>query len=220
MAAKSDKATVVLKAVDRVLPGFEEHNDCHRWTEPFFFVQAADTQLGMIVNYGDGTINDQYPDISWDREMELCQLSVQKVNSMDPQPAFFVVCGDMLDAFPDQWPEIRQRQENDFMEVFKDLKVPLVCVCGNHDVGNRPTRDTIAKYRQSFGSDYFSFWKNGVHFIVLNSQLYEDSSRVPTLAEEQEAWLNRELAKPAAHKVVFQHIPWFVQQPQEGQVLL
>ena len=64
-----------------------------------------------------------------------------------------------------------------------------VCVCGNHDVGNRPTKDTIANYQNSFGDDYFSFWHQGVHFIVLNSQLYEDCSLTKDLAKAQDDWL-------------------------------
>ena len=55
-ASCGKKKRVVLKAVDRLLPGFEETSKSTTWTTPFFFVQAADTQLGMIVNYGDGTI--------------------------------------------------------------------------------------------------------------------------------------------------------------------
>jgi len=207
--------SAVVKAVDRTLPGFEESDKCAKWKEPFFFVQAADTQLGMIVNYGDGSIGDQYPNISWEREMELCQMAVEKVNAMDPQPAFFIVCGDLVDAMPDKWPDIRKEQEADFMKVFVGLKVPLVCVCGNHDVGNRPTIQTISDYQTSFGDDYFSFWHFGVHFIILNSQFYEDCSLTKELAEAQDLWLEKELAKTAKHKVIFQHIPWFVRRPDE-----
>jgi len=139
----------VLKAEDRTLPGFHETDSSGKWQQPFFFVQAADTQLGMIVNYGDGTISDQYPNVTWEREMELCQLAVHKVNSMDPKPAFFIVCGDLVDAMPEKWPEIRKEQEADFMKVFSQMQVPLVCVCGNHDVGNKPTKQTIADYQSS-----------------------------------------------------------------------
>ena len=52
----SSKPAVVLKGQDRILPGFEESKSSMTWASPFFFVQAADTQLGMIVNWGDGTI--------------------------------------------------------------------------------------------------------------------------------------------------------------------
>lgn len=47
---------IVLRSQNRTLPGFEEKLATTTWTSPFFFVQAADTQLGMIVNFGDGTI--------------------------------------------------------------------------------------------------------------------------------------------------------------------
>ena len=50
------KKIVVRKGQDKILPGFEETRTSTSWKSPFFFVQAADTQLGMIVNYGDGTI--------------------------------------------------------------------------------------------------------------------------------------------------------------------
>jgi len=216
LASASAATSTVLKAENRTLPGFEE--DRGGWKEPFFFVQAADTQLGMIVNYGDGSIAEQYPNVTWEREMELCRLTVEKVNRMSPPPAFFIVCGDLVDAMPDKWPEIRKEQEKDFMEVFKELSVPLVCVCGNHDVGNKPTKDTIANYKSSFGDDYFSFWHGGVHFMVLNSQFYEDCSLTQDLADEQDKWLDDQLTKPAAHKVIFQHIPWFVERPEEDKI--
>merc|ERR1711973_644051 len=143
---------------------------------------------------------------------------VDKVNKMEPQPAFFVLGGDMLDAFPEQWPEIRKKQEQDFMEVFKDLRVPFVCFPGNHDLGQKPTEATIASYKKSFGDDYFSFWHGGVHFIVLNSQYYENCSMTQTMANEQDQWLDVELAKPAVHKIIFQHIPWFIHDPMEEKV--
>ncbi len=77
---------VVCKAIDRQLPGFEESGSSAKWRAPFYFIQAADTQLGLIANYGDGTIGDQYPNITWDREVELCKLSVKKINAMRPKP--------------------------------------------------------------------------------------------------------------------------------------
>ena len=41
-------------------------------------------------------------------------------------------------------------QEADFMKCYSrlDPSIPLVCVCGNHDIGNRPTVETIEGYRQ------------------------------------------------------------------------
>ena len=41
---------------------------------------------------------------------------------------------------------------------------------------------------------------------------------VPELAKAHDSWLEVELAKGAAHKVVFQHIPWFVAEPNEEKI--
>ena len=109
----------------------------------------------------------------------------------------------------------------DFLKVYSrlDPSIPLICVCGNHDVGNRPTKETIASYRSSFGDDYFSFWHGGVHFLVLNSQFYEDASLVPDLARAHDLWLDEQLAESkrlgATHLVLFHHIPWFLKDADE-----
>lgn len=118
---------------------------------------------------------------------------------------------------PDLWPDIRKAQEKDFLNIYSELdpEIPLVCVCGNHDVGNRPSKDTIANYQNTFGDDYFSFWHQGVHFIVLNSQLYENCSLTKDLAKAQDDWLDYQLTKNAKHKLMFQHIPWFLKSPDE-----
>jgi len=214
---KTEKRPVVTKGEEHQLVGFEESKYSKTWQSPFFFIQAADTQLGMIGTWGDGTIAQQYPNVTWEEEIILCRQSVKVINAMRPRPAFFIICGDLVDAFPDKWPDKRREQEKDFFEIYNELdpEIPLVCVCGNHDVGNRPTKDTIENYKSTFGDDYFSFWFGGVHFIVLNSQLYEDYSLVEDHAVAQDKWLDEELEKSAKHKVIFQHIPWFLKTPDE-----
>lgn len=59
-----------------------------------------------------------------------------------------------------------------------DPSIPLLCVCGNHDVGNAPTAVTVQRYVSEFGDDYFGFWVGGVRGIVINSNLYYDPSKV------------------------------------------
>ena len=83
--------------------------------------------------------------------------------------------------------------------------------------GNRPTKETIHRYTSIWGDDYFSFWHNKVLFIVLNSQFYEDCSLTEDLASLQDSWLEDRLkdAKNAKYTFIFQHIPWFLQTPEE-----
>ena len=115
----------------------------------------------------------------------------------------------------------RKDQEQDLKNVLKntDQDIPLVFVSGNHDIGNTPTRETIDNYCKNWGDDYFSFWVGGVFFIVLNSQLYFDSSKCPELKQAQDVWLNEQLAVAEKHKckhmIVFQHIPLFLRKPDE-----
>jgi hypothetical protein len=55
--------------------------------------------------------------------------------------------------------DLHNLQKHQFKLIFSRLKddIPLVCLCGNHDVGERPTPDTLAGWRNSFGKDYFKF---------------------------------------------------------------
>jgi hypothetical protein len=67
----------------------------------------------------------------------------------------------MIDAFPGR--RNYEAQFEDFKAVFQGLdpEIPLICVCGNHDVGDQPTVESIAKYRNKYGDDFFSFWVGG-----------------------------------------------------------
>lgn len=186
-----------------------------KWQGAFTFIQAADTQLGLQERY-----LEKKPNPGWSKEIAWTRQMVEDINKMEPRPRFLVVCGDLVDAYPDASQEKdRKLQETDLKKELKALQVPLVCVCGNHDVGDTPTPETVAKYRSSFGDDYFSFWCGGVYFLVVNSQYWEDASGAKDLADVHEAWLNTELeavkARKPRHVVVFQHIPPFINTPDE-----
>ena len=203
-------------------------NCTEAWAGEFIFIQAADCQLGMewTVQRSEGFTStswkDHYQDSTWEYEIKWCEKFVDSVNSMETKPVFAIMCGDLLDAFPEKWPEVRDKQYADFQKIFKDLDVPLVCVCGNHDVGNSPTQQTVQKYRSDFGDDWFTFVCNGVFCIVINSQYYEDPKFVPEIAAEQDSWLDEQLkiAKSGKykHSLVFQHIPLYVDTPDEPKI--
>ena len=134
-----------------------------------------------------------------------------------------------MDAYPEPSPhfphpdllEIRKKQIKDLKEVLSELdsSIKLVCVCGNHDVGDIPTVESIEIYKKDFGEDYFSFWHSGCKFIALNSQIYFNSSKIPELRLDQDKWLEDELevsvAENPKHLVLFQHIPLFIENSDE-----
>lgn len=183
------------------------------WTGPFFFIQAADTQLGLIERY-----LEKREDPKWDQEVVLLKKAIACANRMQPKPKFFIVCGDLVDAFIEL--DKRDGQIKDFKEAFKDLdnQIPLVCVCGNHDVGDIPTPESVAFYRSTYGADYFTFVVSNVLMVVLNSQYYENRSLVEEIAKQQDEWLDDVLDKSQdkyKHIILFQHIPWFLNEPEE-----
>lgn len=203
------------KAVNQKYPGFTYEAE-GKWRGPFCFVHAADTQFGLIDSWNGVPLAEQ----KWEKEIVLTRKAIVAANKLSPKPRFFVVCGDLVNAFP--WEEYNDSQAEDFKKVFKELdpSIPLICVCGNHDIGDSPTQQSLQKYRSNFGDDFYSFWVGGVFFIVLNSQFYKDSSQVIDQKQEQDRWLDEQLefAKScdAHHIVMFQHIPWFFGNPDEN----
>ena len=68
-----------------------------------------------------------------------------------------------------------------------------------------------------------AIWCGGVLCLVVNSQLWVDSLLVPDQAVQQDAWLEdrlRELNETRdgpnpPRALVFQHVPWFLSDPDE-----
>ena len=190
------------------LPDDNDDDTVNKWSGAFYFVQAADTQFGLIDSY----IKRVEP-ISWDEEIALSESLVAKCNRVIPKPKFLVVCGDLIDAMPST--DLRPAQLNDWKRVYSklDKSIPLVCVCGNHDIGNEPTMDSIESYKREFKSeDYYYFVTAGVLFIVLNSQFYEHRANVESYARQQDRWFEEvlEKCKHYKHSILFEHIPWFL----------
>jgi 3',5'-cyclic AMP phosphodiesterase CpdA len=193
------------RAADGEFDGLDRTSD-REWREPFFFIQLADTQYGLFTrNQG------------FDKEVELVRQAVEHINRLEPR--FVIVCGDLVNANPGT-PRY-ESQVAAFKEGFSRVAptIPLVCVCGNHDVLDRPTPDSIAAYRENFGDDTFGFWAGGVRGLVLNSSLIKDPSAAPDALARQEQWLRAQLEDAAAggarHILVFQHHPLFLVSPDE-----
>ncbi|XP_047390214.1 serine/threonine-protein phosphatase CPPED1 isoform X2 [Sciurus carolinensis] len=187
------------------------------WKGPFYFIQGADPQFGLMKAWSTGDYNSSGDE--WEQEIRLTEHAVQAINKLNPKPKFFVLCGDLIHAMPGTpW---RKEQTKDLQRVLGavDREIPLVFVSGNHDVGNVPTAETIEEFCQTWGDDYFSFWVGGVLFLVLNSQLLYDASRCPTLKQAQDLWLDQQLSlagqRRCQHAIVFQHIPLFLQSIDE-----
>ena len=193
------------------------------YTKPWFFIVLADTQFGML-NGGDDDVAEE--------ELAMARLAVEHVNRL--KPAFVIVCGDLINEFPS--PELTSaaraaRQTAHFKRTMDaiDATIPLVCCCGNHDVGNLPNRASIDLYRSRFGDDYFEYFINGSRCLVLNSSLLSakeasregDKKEALSLAAKQDTWIDERLRAQRDALVdssmywepplfIFTHIPPFL----------
>jgi 3',5'-cyclic AMP phosphodiesterase CpdA len=186
----------------------------------YSFVVCADTQLGMT-----------NANTEWETELAYARLAVQQINQLPERPAFCCCCGDLADMestfyvqkgfTKEECDTIQEQQNLDFQRVFSKLHpdIAMVCLCGNHDVGNIPTKSSIDRYTNDFGDDYLGFWVHRTYHIVLNTALFSNPTAAMELYENQLAWLEERLRyakdKKATNIFVFGHHPWFLYTEDE-----
>ncbi|HEX4998338.1 MAG TPA: metallophosphoesterase [Terriglobia bacterium] len=169
----------------------------------FFFVQLADPQFGAFTS-----------DKDFAQETANYEFAVANINRL--RPKFVVICGDLINKVGDP------AQSAEYFRITRkiDPGIPVYAVAGNHDVGNDPTPETLAYYREHFGKDYYSFREGNLYGIVLDSSVISSPAKVQVDADRQEAWLEEELerakASGARHIVVFQHHSWFLEKADEA----
>jgi serine/threonine-protein phosphatase CPPED1 len=177
-----------------VIPGFAQ--------DPFYFVMLTDPQFGMFTS-----------DKSFAQETASYEFAVATVNRL--KPGFVIVLGDLINKMGD--PD----QLREFLRISGkiDPSIPLYYVAGNHDVGPRPTPETLAAFRKNIGRDYYSFRAGPIYGIVLDSGLMMEPKNVVKEYEEQNSWLKKELetakTSGAQQVIVFQHHPYFMKEAQE-----
>mmetsp|Transcript_15993 Transcript_15993/g.19842 ORF Transcript_15993/g.19842 Transcript_15993/m.19842 type:complete len:358 (-) Transcript_15993:88-1161(-) len=154
-------------------------------------------------------------------EVELSRQAVHCINKMSPKPVFAVICGDLVHAFPDKDPKKNAMEVEAFKNIYAkiDPSIRLVCLCGNHDVSEKPSAKELGLWKERFGDDYFSFWVGSDKYIVLNSQMYKNDTNCKQEAEHQNEWLDKELQQGQENRrftAVFSHIPPFINDPEES----
>ena len=193
----------------------------------FHFAQMADPQFGMFASVSEYTDEDvakrrarglnvrkaARPVSGFADETRLYTAAIEAVNRV--APAFAVVCGDMVHDAENQ----AQVDELFRISAMIDDDVPLHFVAGNHDVGEAPTADSLALYRERFGADNYSFEHGGCHFAVINSSLAYDPSNAPNEWRRAKDFLSDDLSaakrRGARHIILFTHHPLFEKSASE-----
>lgn len=172
--------------------------------EPMFFIQLSDPQFGMCAKNADCL-----------QETANFEFAIATVNRL--KPAFVIVTGDLVNRAG------VTPQADEYLRIAAklDRSIPLYQMPGNHDVGNEPAPQDIARYTARFGPDHYSFRCGSLLGVVLNSALIQSSKNAAKQAQQQEAWLKAELEKArqekVAHVFVFQHHPWFIENIDEAE---
>lgn len=160
----------------------------------FTFVQMCDPQLGFN---------------NYEEDLARFKAAVRQVNDLAPD--FVVICGDLVHTPNEQ-------SFADFNAARGKLRVPSYCAAGNHDIGNVPTDESLHRYREGVGKDYFEFGHRGVRFVIVNTQLLK--TNVVGETDKQGAWLDAVLERAkrrARPMIVVQHYPPFVKVPDEPE---
>jgi 3',5'-cyclic AMP phosphodiesterase CpdA len=162
----------------------------------------SDPQFGMYTK-----------DRDFAQETANYEFAVANANRLKPR--FVIVCGDLVNK-PGEAAQIAEYRR---ISAKFDRSIRIYHVAGNHDVGNEPTPQALAAYRERFGPDYYSFREGSLYGIVLNSSLIHSPQNAPDEYQKQQDWLRTELDKAKAadaqHIIVFQHHPFFLDRADE-----
>lgn len=197
---------------------------------PFRFIFLADTQLGCYATFSGfdeaqveayaakGMTVRQVPvveGLEWDSDRY--RQAVSMVNSM--RPAFVLIGGDLVDDAN------RDDQTEEFLAITAGIDDDIVVrlVPGNHDIAPDaivPNAESIARYRERFGADYYSFIHDRALFVVMNTTVIDHPELVPDEWERQRAFLEDELSagRDADHIVLVGHHPLFLASADEPDV--
>jgi len=166
------------------------------------FILMSDPQFGMYTK-----------DQSFVHETANFEFAIATANRL--QPAFVVVTGDLVNASGST------AQVAEYKRIAAKLSpgIQLFSMPGNHDVENEPTKETLARYRERFGPDYYTFRNGDIAGFVLDTSLIWRPKNIPGEDEAMEKWLRAELEKArrdgVKHLIVYQHIPFFLTDPDE-----
>ena len=161
--------------------------------QSFTFIQISDPQLGFS---------------DYEKDKESFRQAIRQINELNPD--FVVICGDLVNTANDQ-------SFSDFKEIKGSFHMPCYYVPGNHDIGNKPTPESLQYYRKTLGEDYFMFEHKGTTFIFVNTQLWKEP--VQGESEKQDIWLKERL-KIASEKeqqvFIVGHYPLFCKEADEA----
>jgi 3',5'-cyclic-AMP phosphodiesterase len=164
------------------------------------FVQISDSHMGF-----DKAAN---PDV-----VSTLKAAIDKINALPVAPEFLLHTGDISHlSKPSEFDTVDQ--------ILKSASAKDVFfVPGEHDVLN----DEGAQYRERYGkgtqgAGWYSFDKNGVHFVGLVNVMNLKAGGLGSLGNEQLEWMEKDVKhlSKSTPIIVFAHIPLWTVYPDWG----
>jgi predicted phosphodiesterase len=188
----------------------------------FEFVVMADTHYTYDTERHADVIDPREPETVLSRQWSArSERALQLAASLET--SFVVHLGDLTEEYPEREEDfVKSRQAA--REQIERYGQQTYVAAGNMDIGDKSspttpaawvTPTTLADWHEQFGPSWFSFDHEGVHFVVLNSQIME--SELPQ-ADEQKRWTEADLAEHTGRRIfTFLHVPpFFVDEREQG----
>ncbi|MDA0333907.1 MAG: metallophosphoesterase [bacterium] len=178
------------------------------------FVIVADTHYMM--DPGDAPLEFE----SRRKQGRRAGLAWKAIGALDP--GFVVHLGDMVQEFPGR-PAYEQTMQQALAQIEgAGLWDRCHFVVGNHDIGDRPdptmptggaTAESHEGWQARFGPSWHAWESHGLHFIVLNSQLF--NTDLPA-TQTQRLWFEQQLTDLGDSPfVLFLHMPPYLHNADE-----
>lgn len=138
------------------------------------------------------------------------EIAVEAINALKAD--WVVICGDLVNDGNDD------QAVADFQAIARGFEMPCHLAPGNHDVGNEPTPESLKRYRDQYGPDYFTVREGGVKLMIVNTQLWK--APVAGESEAHDRWFREELAESRASgapTLLVSHYPPFTDNPGEDE---
>eukprot|EP01038_Epipyxis_sp_PR26KG_P010236 gene10236-13769_t len=183
------------------------HNIQGHWNKEFIFMYISNPNFGFFQNNNNNNNNNNNKSFE---EQDQLKASITAINKI--RPKFVVISGNMTYNSP--YEPNYESQVNEFRRTMARLSdtIPAVYVPGERDVGIFPTVSSIAKYRESFGADFYGFWYGGLKCLIINSSLFIHPEGAIDEANEQDAWLAEEIEQCklcSTVMIIFTYHHWF-----------
>ncbi|KAG1700181.1 hypothetical protein DVH05_011990 [Phytophthora capsici] len=161
------------------------HDLQNQWSDNFSFMQLAGPKLGQAASLAEA---DSRGGSTWETEAAAFRQAVAVVNAKCP--AFLVLCGDFVNAKPNQ--EFYHAQVTAFQELLNSItpQVRLVFASGSDEFANQKE---LTMYQEHFGDACFSFWFGGIKCIVINTTILCRQNEFGEEVVAQSEWIRKEL---------------------------